>query len=106
LVQKGELDEADPLLQEALELFRNNYAKRPELAAQAANWLGAIRLARHAYPEAEALLLSNPESLFPPTAGISAAERRAAIGHIVKLYQDWGKPGEAVTWKHKLEELA
>jgi tetratricopeptide (TPR) repeat protein len=68
LVEKGKLDEAEPLLREALALFREQYAMKPELAAQAANWLGAIQLARKAYPEAESLLLSGVLTSFssPP----------------------------------------
>ncbi len=59
---------------------------------QVENWLGAIQLARHAYPEAEALLLAGPNHLLAPTAALSPNEQRIALGHIVKLYRDWGKP--------------
>jgi serine/threonine protein kinase len=106
LVEKGKLDEAEPLLREALALFREQYAMKPELAAQAANWLGAIQLARKAYPEAESLLLSGSDQFFVPTAGLSPKERRLAVGHIVTLYQDWGKPEQGATWQVKLDELA
>ena len=106
LVEKGRLDEAEPLLREALTLFRERYAMKPELAAQAANWLGAIQLTRHAYPEAEALLLPTAEPILAPTAQMSAAEQRAAIGHIYQLYQAWDKPEQAAIWQQKLDGLA
>ena len=106
LVEKGRLDEAGPFLQEALALFREHYAMKPELAAQAANWLGTIQTAHGAYPEAEALLLSNPQVFSTLAAAMSPAEKRTAIGHIVKLYQAWNKPEQAAAWQKKLDELA
>jgi tetratricopeptide (TPR) repeat protein len=106
LVEKGKPDEAEPFLKEALTLFRQYYGKKPELAAQVENWLGAIQLARHAYPEAEALLLAGPDHLLAPTATLSPKERRTAIDHIIKLYQQWGKPEQAATWQKKLDEAA
>src|SRR5262249_48153520 len=44
LVEKNKLDEAEPLLHQAQTLFRDHYDKKPDLAAQAANWLGVIQL--------------------------------------------------------------
>jgi hypothetical protein len=37
---------------------------------------------------------------------MSPNERRVAIGHIVSLYQAWGKPEQTVTWQKKLDGLA
>ncbi len=108
LVEESKLDEAEPLLQEALTFFRDEeWSKpRPELAAQAANWLGAIQLARKAYPEAEALLLPGSGSFFAPAADMSPNERRLAVGHILNLYQALGKPEQAAVWQKKLDALA
>jgi tetratricopeptide (TPR) repeat protein len=108
LVEEGKLDEAEPYLQEALTFFRDEeWSKpRPELAAQAANWLGAIQLARKAYPEAEALLLPGSGSFFAPAADMSPDERRLAFGHILNLYQALGKPEQAAVWQKKLDQLA
>src|SRR5947207_14595254 len=93
-MEKGQPDEAEPMLQEARTFFRGDVStkSRPELAAQAANWLGAIQLARNAYPEAEALMLRGYEQFFAPRAEMSPNERRIAVCHVVKLYQAWGKP--------------
>jgi len=102
-VMQGKPDEAQPLLEEALALFRERYAMKPELAAQAENWLGAIAVAHRDYTKAEALLTANPSALLAPTAAISAAERRTTIGHIIELYQASGKPEQAAAWQKKLD---
>ncbi len=108
LVEEGKPDEARPLLQEALTFFREDASSksRPELAAQAANWLGAIQLGRKAYPEAEELMLPGYEPFFTATAELTPNERRLAVGHIVKLYQAWDKPEKAAIWQKKLDGLA
>jgi eukaryotic-like serine/threonine-protein kinase len=107
LVEEGKLEEAEPRLQEALTIFRHDDSNKPkpELAAQAANWLGAIQVARKAYPEAEALMLPGSERFFAPTAEMSPNERRMAVGHVVKLYQAWSRPQEADAWQKRLEGL-
>ena len=105
-VEKGRFDEAEPLLREALVLFREHCPIKRELAAQAANWLGVIQVGRHLYPEAESLLLADPEQFFAPTAQMSSAELRAAVGHIIQLYEAWPKPDKAASWRKKLDELA
>jgi serine/threonine protein kinase len=108
LVEQGKLDQAETLLQDALTFFREDPVSKPipELAAQAANWLGAIRLARTNYTEAEPYLLSGADQFFAPTAEMSPNERRLAVGHIVKLYEAWNRPIDAAAWQKKLDSLA
>ena len=36
---------------------------------------------------------------------VIAGGARTAIGHIVQLYQTWGKPDQAAEWRKRLEEL-
>jgi serine/threonine protein kinase len=107
LVQEGKLDEAELLLQAALKFFREEeWSKpKPELAAQAANWLGAIQLARKDYAQAETNLLSGWEPFFAPAADMSPNDRRLAVGHILNLYQALGKPEQAAVWQKKLDAL-
>ena len=107
LVEESKLDEAESRLQEALTIFHNDASSkfRPELAGQAANWLGAIQVARKDYPKAEALMLPGSERFFAPAAEMSPNERRVAVGHIVSLYQAWGKPEQTATWQKKLDGL-
>jgi eukaryotic-like serine/threonine-protein kinase len=108
LVEQSKLDEAEPRLQEALTIFRKDDSNktRPELAAQAENWLGSIQVARKAYPEAEALMRSGFERFFAANAEMSPNERRVTVGHIVQLYQAWDKPEETTRWQKKLDQLA
>ncbi len=107
LVQEGKLDQAEPLLQQALTFFREHPIGRTEpLAAQTANWLGAIQVARKAYSQAETLLLPSCDEFFVPAAQMSPIELRLTIGHIVNLYEAWGKPEQAAHWQKKLDALA
>jgi predicted negative regulator of RcsB-dependent stress response len=106
LVEQNKLDEAEPLLQQALTIFREHVANRPALGAQAANWLGTIQLARKDYPKAQTLLRSGSDEFFAPTAEMTPNERRVAVGHIVNLYQALGKPEETAAWQKKLADLA
>jgi serine/threonine protein kinase/tetratricopeptide (TPR) repeat protein len=105
LVEQGKLDEAEPRLQEALKIFRERVVMKDALAAQAANWLGAIQLARKAYPEAETLLLPDSDQFFSPAAEMSPNERSLAVGHIIALYQALGQPDQVATWQKKLAAL-
>ncbi len=106
LLEKREFDEADALLHEALGFYRERYAMKTGIIAQIENSLGAIQLARHAYPEAETLLLHNASELFKPTTELGPREMQVAIGNIVQLYQAWAKPDQAAEWQKKLDELA
>jgi tetratricopeptide (TPR) repeat protein len=104
-VEQGYLDEAGPLLREASDLFREYSPSRRELLAQAAAWLGAIQVARQAYPEAENLLLRDADQFSSTAVQLSPAERRAGLHHIVQLYQRWGKPEQAAAWQRKLDQI-
>ncbi|HZJ14559.1 MAG TPA: serine/threonine-protein kinase, partial [Chthoniobacteraceae bacterium] len=104
-VEKGDLDEAGRLLSEALDLFREHSPSRREQIALAANWLGAIKVAREAYSDAEKLLLTETEQFFAPAVQMSNGERRAAVGHIVQLYESWKNPQKAATWKRRLDDI-
>ena len=107
LVEQGKLDEAELHLQDALKFFRSHAAQnpKPDLAAQSANWLGAIQLARKDYAHAETNLLSGWEPFFAATAEMSPNERRLAVSHILSLYQALGNSEQTAVWQKKLESL-
>jgi hypothetical protein len=67
--------------------------------------LGAIQVARQAYPEAENLLLRDADQFSSTAVQLSPAERRAGLHHIVQLYQRWGKPEQAAAWQRKLDQI-
>jgi len=106
LVQKGKLDEAQHLLQAALPLLCDYIRNTDASAVLAANWLGAIQVARGAYPEAEGLLLPDSHRLFDPANQLSPTEVRLAVGNIIALYEAWGNPEQAASWKRRLDEFA
>jgi tetratricopeptide (TPR) repeat protein len=106
LVQQGKLDEAELRLQEALALVRDSVVRKEALSVQILNWLGAIQVARKAYPQAESLLLPGSERFFTPAAQMSSQELRLALAHIVTLYQGWGKPDQAAVWQKKLDSVS
>jgi serine/threonine protein kinase/Flp pilus assembly protein TadD len=105
LMQQGRLDEAEHLLQAALPLLREYIRNKDASAVLAANWLGAIQVARGAYSEAEKLLLPDSERLFDPANQLSPTEVRLAVGHIISLYQALGNPKQIAVWQKKLESL-
>jgi tetratricopeptide (TPR) repeat protein/tRNA A-37 threonylcarbamoyl transferase component Bud32 len=105
LAQQGKIDEAEPLLQAALPLLRDYIHTRDAGAVLAANWLGAIQVARGAYPEAERLLLVDSDRLFDSANQLSPTEVRLAVGNIIALYNACGKPEQAAEWRKKLEVL-
>ncbi len=106
LAQQGKLDEAEPLLQQALPLLREHIRTKDAAAILAANWLGAIQASRKAYPQAENLMLQDADQLFSPAAQLSPTEILLAVGNIIALYDASGKPEQAAIWRRKLETFA
>jgi tetratricopeptide (TPR) repeat protein len=105
LLERGELDRAESLLQEARTVFRENYADQPRLAAAAENWLGAVYLARHNLAEAERALLPLREQFLAPTIQMSPRERRECLKHIVQLYEALQQPEQAAEWRRQIERI-
>jgi tetratricopeptide (TPR) repeat protein len=106
LAQQGRLDEAEHLFQAALPLLREYLRNTDASAALAANWLGAIQVARGAYPEAEKLLLPDSYRLFDPANQLSPTEVRLAVCNIIALYEARERPDKVAEWRKKLEACA
>jgi eukaryotic-like serine/threonine-protein kinase len=97
--------EAELLLREAVE-SRGKTTLDSWERYQAHSLLGASLAGQKKYAAAEPLLLSGYQGLAQRAATIPAADRsvvRLGEDWIVKLYRDWGKPEEAVTWRARLE---
>src|SRR5262249_48536100 len=105
LLERGQLDEAQSLLEEARTIFLGHYAGQTRLAAAAENWLAAVYLARKDYVQAERLLLPLSEQFLSPTILMSPQEQRLCIGHIVSLYQALNKPELVATWQKRLDTI-
>jgi len=104
-VKQGKLDVATPLLEEARAIFRDNYALKPELAAQTENWLGAILLIQKQPAAAEELILKGTDQFLARTAEISPNERQEGMDHVIQLYQALGKQDKAAEWQRRFNEF-
>ena len=93
------------MLEEAKTIFRDNYAQRPELAAQPENWLGTILVLQKEPAIAEELMLKGADQFLAPTAELSPNERREGVNHVIQLYQALGRPEKAAEWERRLGEF-
>ena len=96
--------EAEPVLLEC-------FAIRMELTPDAwstfntQSWLGEALLGQQKYIEAEPLLIAGyvgmkkREATIPPE---SRSRLSMACERLVLLYEAWGKPDEAVKWRHEM----
>ena len=67
--------------------------------------LGAVLMGRHRYEEAEPLLIVGYEGMKARAATFPPADKpflSEAAGRVVRLYEAWGRPAQAVEWKAKL----
>src|SRR5262249_11807712 len=103
---RGQYDEAEPLLRECLVICEK---KRPDdwQRFRAQCLLGGSLLGQKKYAEAEALLLEGYDGMKQRERKVSAQRRErdipGAVERLVKLYDAWGKPEKAATWKRELE---
>jgi serine/threonine protein kinase/tetratricopeptide (TPR) repeat protein len=104
LGQKRTAD-AEAALREAL---RVRELKQPDVwtTFNTRSLLGACLLAQERYADAEPLLVSGYEGLKAREAAIAANARgrlKEALGRLVRLYDEWGKPEQAAAWRAKGE---
>jgi tetratricopeptide (TPR) repeat protein len=104
LLRQSRWSEAEPLLREALTI-REKAAPDDWTRSDAMSLLGGSLLGQGRYPEAEPLVVSGYEGMKAREARIAVPERfrlRGAAERVIRLYEDWGKPEQATTWKAKL----
>jgi non-specific serine/threonine protein kinase/serine/threonine-protein kinase len=112
LLAEGEYAEAERHLRDCLRGLQKERSGRLTRAASPAfvqGLLGECLIGQREYPEAEPLLLASYECLSAsPDAGdpeaIPAGERLGivALERIVRLYDAWGRPGQAEAWRKEL----
>jgi serine/threonine-protein kinase len=97
LVKSGRPKDADPYFAQAEGRFRRVLpAGNWEIGRLLSDW-GACRTELRVYPEAERLLLDGYEILAADMAMTDATA--AARDRLAKLYEAWGKPGDAKRWR-------
>jgi non-specific serine/threonine protein kinase/serine/threonine-protein kinase len=104
LLRQSRWSEAEPVLREALDGFTR---------AAADDWprfftmglLGRALLGEGRCDEAEPLIVKGYEGMRDRARqipGESASHLAEAAGRVVELYESWGKPAQAASWKAKL----
>ena len=67
--------------------FRDHYQFRPDLIAQAVNWLGAILRALKQLDAAGEFMLKGAAQFVARTAELSPTERREGVRHVIQRVQ-------------------
>jgi serine/threonine protein kinase/tetratricopeptide (TPR) repeat protein len=102
LVETDRDKEAEPLLREAERLFRERYPAKQDLRGEAECRLGACLLAQKHYQEAEPLLLAGWAKI-EKAPEMPSRQKEQILASLAKLYETWGKKGQAAAWSQKLQ---
>jgi tetratricopeptide (TPR) repeat protein len=112
LLGEGKDAEAERPLRECLQGLDRAQPGPPSRAASRAivqGLLGESLLRQHKYAEAESLLLASHEGMKSPREAWDAEtsppqERQGiqALKRLIRLYDTWGKPEQAATWRREL----
>jgi serine/threonine-protein kinase len=97
-IKRERHEEVEAIARDALDRSRRVLGNKVELTMVLANNLGVICIERGLYEEAERLLLEAAKR----TRAVMGQPLPNTIRHLVKLYEDWGKPDEAETWRAQL----
>src|SRR5262249_30406658 len=104
LIQQGNWAQAEPVLRECLAI---------RATAQPDDWrsfytrsqLGGSLLGQGKFAEAEPLIVAGYEGLKARAAKIPLAHQSCLVEaavRVARLYEGWGKPGQAAAWKDQL----
>jgi tetratricopeptide (TPR) repeat protein len=104
--KNGDFAKAELILRECLTLRQT---KQPDAWAtfDTQSQLGGSLLGQKNYAEAERLLLAGYEGMKQREAKIPTNAKKyltEALERLVQLYDAWGKPEQAATWRTKLEQ--
>ena len=104
LSQQQKWSEAEPVLRECLAI-REKAMPDNWLRFNTMSLLGNSLLGQGRYAEAELLIVPGYEGMKSRKAKIPAVGKprlAEAAERVVRLYEGWGKPGQADAWKRKL----
>jgi hypothetical protein len=104
LLKQARGSEAEPLLRECLAILEKTTPDDWRRYG-AMSLLGGALLIQGRYAEAEPLVCAGYEGMKAREDRIAFPERsrlREAAERVIRLYQEWGKPDQATTWKAKL----
>jgi tetratricopeptide (TPR) repeat protein len=101
LLEKGQPKEAEPLLQEAVDIYAKNPRPGDWDAANAQSLLGQCLACGGRREEAEPLLLAAYQSL-QGNPNTPPQRTRQALRRIIQLYEAWPKPRQAAEWRGRL----
>jgi len=104
LVDMGKAPEAEPLLRECQRIRLQKQSLDSWTVAYAQNVLGHCLSVQGRYVEAESLLTRGLPIIEASTA-LSAKRKRGAIQHVIHLYEAWGKPAEAASFRAELSKF-
>ncbi len=100
LSSQGLHEEAEALLRVCLKYREGALPGGSWYTFDARSLLGASLAGQGRYAEAEPLLVHGYEGMRPP--GDKTFHKRDALERVVALYEAWGKPEEAASWRRKL----
>ena len=118
LVREGKYAAAEPPLRKYLTLFEKTTAGRPcdfvwprQHGFRTQVVLGASLLGQKKYAEAEPMLCEGyrrmkrqPEAEGAVPTPLDRRYLNEALGWLVQLYEEWGKPDEAARWRKELHQ--
>jgi non-specific serine/threonine protein kinase/serine/threonine-protein kinase len=104
-LERGDAVLAEKTLREALGMLRKDFGGRPNLTTfQAESFLGGSLATQKRFAEAEPLLLQSYAS-FKASKSVPRSQLREAVQRIIRLYEAWGREGEAAVWREERKAL-
>ncbi|MEE9128766.1 MAG: tetratricopeptide repeat-containing protein kinase family protein [Phycisphaerales bacterium] len=103
MLLQGDPSQAETSCRAALEVQRNASPPVPWLIATTENLLGACLVAQQRYEDAEPLLVDSL-SVIRARWGDQDPRTEAALDRLVDLYESWGKPDDAASYRKTRSE--
>jgi tetratricopeptide (TPR) repeat protein len=101
LLERRQPKVAEPLLRAALVILRKELPKGNAQTGETLSLLGRCLAEQARYKDGEPLLLEGYQVL-KAAQGVPPRRLRAVAQWVVRLYEGWGKSGEAARWRKKL----